>query len=91
MNLSVIIPAFNEAGYLPSTLDSVQRASEHLRGRVDVDVEVIVVDNNSTDETSAIAKARGATVVRETEQGIGRGAQSWGERCPKRCAGVRGR
>lgn len=72
MNLSVIIPAFNEAGYLPSTLDSVQRASEHLRDRTGVDVEVIVVDNNSTDETAAVAEGMGATVVRETVQGIGR-------------------
>ncbi len=29
--LTVIIPAFKEAGYLPSTLDSIQRASEYLR------------------------------------------------------------
>ena len=72
MKLSIIIPAFNEAGYLPSTLDSIQRASAHLRGRADVDVEVIVVDNNSTDETAAVAEAMGATVVRETVQGIGR-------------------
>ena len=71
MNLSVIIPAFNEAGYLPSTLDSIQRASAHLRDRTGVDVEVIVVDNNSTDETAAVAEAMGATVVRETVQGIG--------------------
>ena len=72
MNLSVIIPAFNEAGYLPSTLDSIQRASEHLRSKSGVDVEVIVVDNNSTDDTGAIAEAMGATVVREPVQGIGR-------------------
>ena len=72
MNLSVIIPAFNEADYLPSTLDSIQRASERLRDRADVEVEVIVVDNNSTDETAAVAEAMGATVVRETVQGIGR-------------------
>ena len=72
MNLSVIIPAFNEADYLPSTLDSIQRASEHLRSRADVDVEVIVVDNNSTDDTAAVAEAMGATVVGEPVQGIGR-------------------
>ena len=53
MNLSVIIPAFNEVDYLPFTLDSVQLASEHLRDRAGVDVEVIVVDNNSTDGTAA--------------------------------------
>ena len=72
MNLSVIIPAFNEADYLPATLESIQRASEHLQAQADVDVEVIVVDNNSTDDTATIAGAMGARVVHESVQGIGR-------------------
>ncbi len=72
MNLSVIIPAFNEADYLPPTLDAIQRASAHLRSRAGVGVEVIVVDNNSTDDTAAIAEAMGAIVVGEPVQGIGR-------------------
>ncbi len=72
MNLSVIIPALNEADYLPATLESIRRASERLRSRIDVGVEVIVVDNNSTDGTAAIAEAMGATVVVEPVQGIGR-------------------
>ena len=72
MNLSVIIPAFNEADYLPSTLVSIQRASAHLRDRADIDVEVVVVDNNSTDDTAAIAEDMGAVVVCEPVQGIGR-------------------
>ena len=72
MNLSVIIPAFNEADYLLSTLDSIQHAYEQLRDRADVDVEVIVVDNNSTDDTAAIAEDMGAVVVCEPVQGIGR-------------------
>ena len=72
MNLSVIIPAFNEVDYLPATLDSIRRASEYVRARADVGVEVIVVDNNSTDETAAVAETMGATVVAEPVQGIGR-------------------
>ena len=72
MNLSIIIPAFNEASYLPATLESIRRASEHLHDWSDVDVEVIVVDNNSTGETGAIAEAMGTTVVCEPVQGIGR-------------------
>ena len=35
-------------------------------------MEVIVVDNNSTDETATVAEDMGATVVREPVQGIGR-------------------
>ena len=72
MNISVIIPAFNEADYLPATLESIQQASEYLQARADVDVEVIVVDNNSTDDTAAIAGAMGARAVHESVQGIGR-------------------
>ena len=72
MDLSIIIPAFNEASYLMATLDSIQRASAHLRSRSDVDVEVIVVDNNSTGDTAAIAEDMGAVVVCEPVQGIGR-------------------
>ena len=72
MNLSVIIPAFNEADYLPATLESIQQTSEHLKARADVDVEVIVVDNNSTDDTAEIAESTGARVVRESVQSIGR-------------------
>ena len=44
----------------------------HLRDRADVDVELIVVDNNSTDGTVEVAEAMGATVVGEPVQGIGR-------------------
>ena len=71
MDISVIIPAFNEARYLPGTLESIQRASEHLRSKAEVDVEVIVVDNNSTDETAMVAEDMGATVIQEPVQGIG--------------------
>ena len=72
MNLALIIPAFNEADYLPATLDALQAAAGHLRSRTDAEVEVIAVDNNSTDETAAIARGRGATVVAEPVQGIAR-------------------
>ena len=72
MDLSIIIPAFNEARYLPGTLESIQRSSEHLRAKTEVGVELIVVDNNSTDETASVAEDAGATVVPEPVQGIGR-------------------
>ena len=82
MEISVIIPAFNEARYLPGTLESIRRASEHLQMMSDVDVEVIVVDNNSTDETATVARDIGATVVPEPVQGHWQGAQPRGKRCP---------
>jgi len=47
--VSVVVPAYNAAATLPSTLQSLRRQS--LR-----DFEAIVVDDGSTDDTSAVAR-----------------------------------
>jgi glycosyltransferase involved in cell wall biosynthesis len=52
----VIIPAFNEAATLPAVLKSLDR---HLP-----DVDVVVVDDGSTDGTAEVARRGGATVLR---------------------------
>lgn len=57
--ISVIIPAHNEAEYLPYTLRSVLIAMQ----QVEPDVEVIVVDDASTDATATIAAETGAKVI----------------------------
>jgi glycosyltransferase involved in cell wall biosynthesis len=64
MKVSVVIPTFNEAKYLPATLDSIRRLSRQPD-------EVLVLDSNSTDKTRAIAKKYGARVVTEKKRGIG--------------------
>jgi glycosyltransferase involved in cell wall biosynthesis len=51
LDFSVVVPAYNEALYLESTLQSVR--NQDFGGSV----ELIVVDNNSDDETSQIARA----------------------------------
>lgn len=66
---SIIIPAFNEAAYLGSTLASVKNAQSCLADR---NGEIIVVDNNSTDETAKIAESFGVTVVFEPVNQISR-------------------
>ncbi len=66
---SVIIPAFNEEELLPRTLASVSNAMESLEAWTG---ELIVVDNNSTDGTAAVARARGARVVFEPVNQISR-------------------
>ncbi|WP_347245038.1 glycosyltransferase family 2 protein [Thermogutta sp.] len=58
--MTVIIPALNEAASLPLVLRDLPKV-----GRV------IVVDNNSTDGTAAVASALGATVVVEPVRGYG--------------------
>ncbi|HYP43848.1 MAG TPA: glycosyltransferase family A protein [Propionibacteriaceae bacterium] len=64
MRLSVVIPAFNEAGFLSAALESLRQ--QDFRGGF----EVIVVDNNSTDDTAAIARQYGARVVHEAQPGV---------------------
>lgn len=56
LNLSVVIPAKNEATSLPSLL----RALTDLQSRV---FEVIVVNDGSTDDTATVAESAGARVV----------------------------
>jgi glycosyltransferase involved in cell wall biosynthesis len=68
MVISVVIPAFNEEAYLPATLSS-------LRAAISVcscGVELIVVDNDSSDRTANVARSFGATVVHETVHNIAR-------------------
>src|SRR5882724_10016787 len=59
MKFSVIIPAYNEAEYLPRLLDSIEVAKYNYSGGTEA-VEVIVADNCSTDRTAEVAAARGA-------------------------------
>ena len=75
---SVIIPAYNEAEWLPITLAFLQRsmASFSMPG------EIIVVDNNSTDKTEQIAKRFNARVIFEPVNQISR-ARNAGARIAK--------
>lgn len=60
---TVIIPAWNEAKYLPATLRALERQSYAPK-------EVIVVDNMSRDHTGEIARAWGATVLLCEKKGV---------------------
>jgi len=63
-HFSIVIPAYNEEFYLKDCLLSLAR--QDFPGSV----EIIVVDNNSTDRTAALARAAGATVVFEPIPGV---------------------
>src|SRR6516162_8680398 len=58
-SVSFIIPAYNEAQLLGSTLSAIEQAARALR----LTFEVIVVDDASVDRTPAVARAHGARVV----------------------------
>ena len=72
MKVTIIVTAFNEEAYLAHTLDSVRAAANHLCARSDADVDIIVVDNDSEDETAAVARNKGARVVHEPVRNIAR-------------------
>ncbi len=59
--IKVIIPAYNEAGSIGHVIKDIPEFIE----------EVIVISNNSTDATEQVAKAAGATVLKEPRKGYG--------------------
>ena len=71
VNISVIIPAFNEEKLLPATLRSINAARAAFTA-LGWSSEVVVCDNNSTDRTADFARAAGARVVFEPVNQISR-------------------
>ncbi|MBN2054046.1 glycosyltransferase family 2 protein [bacterium] len=60
--ISVVIPCYNEEA-------GVQKVISLMPDFID---EILVVDNNSSDRTGAVAESLGARVIREERQGYGR-------------------
>lgn len=71
MKLSVIIPVYNEAKRIESCLQSLFAALQST-DRPNLAAEVIVVDNNSTDNTAELARRAAAQVVFEPFNQIAR-------------------
>ncbi len=70
--ISVVIPAFNEERYIQKTLLALQRQTFDRNS-----IEIIVVNNASTDNTAALAREGGADVViDEPRQGTNRARQT---------------
>jgi glycosyltransferase involved in cell wall biosynthesis len=65
----VVVPALNEAESLPATLDEVRA---HAAG-----VDLLVVDDGSTDGTAGVCRARGVRVLRHAVNlGVGAALQT---------------
>lgn len=64
LSVSIVVPAFNEGEALRECLEAIQKQAVRP-------FEVIVVDNNSKDDTVAIAQSFPfVRVIRETRQGV---------------------
>ena len=68
MKVSFVIPALNEEGVVGKTIKSIP--TEEIK-EAGYDVEIIVINNNSTDNTEQEAREAGATVFLETNRGYG--------------------
>ncbi len=66
LSVSVVIPCFNEEHGIAAVLRQIPRFVD----------QIVVVDNNSTDETGKIAAEMGAEVVFETKKGYGNAYQA---------------
>lgn len=59
--IKLIIPAFNEENSIAKVINDIPKIVD----------EIIVIDNNSTDETAKNAEKAGATVLKEVKKGYG--------------------
>jgi glycosyltransferase involved in cell wall biosynthesis len=66
VQISVVIPAYNEEKYIGRTLEAARAALATIS-----EAEIIVVDNESTDSTQEIAESFGARIVKEHKHNIG--------------------
>ena len=77
---AIIIPAYNEEAYLADTLEATRSA---MTGQI-LSGELIVVDNNSSDSTTEVAKNNGADrVVFEPHNQIARARNAGAEAVPE--------
>jgi glycosyltransferase involved in cell wall biosynthesis len=63
VRVSFIVPAFNEAATIGEVLKRI--------AALDLDAQVVVVDDGSTDATAEIAERSGAEVIRQPHRGKG--------------------
>ncbi len=67
-NLSVIIPAYNEQNFIGNTIKRAIKSCQEAQ----IDFEIIVVNDASTDETAIIAEKNGANVINVHNRNIGK-------------------
>jgi glycosyltransferase involved in cell wall biosynthesis len=76
MKLSVVVPSYNEARTILQVIDAVSRVDLSSPLGMDIDLEIIVVDDGSTDGTRRLLESCGArpdvrVILHECNQGKG--------------------
>jgi glycosyltransferase involved in cell wall biosynthesis len=69
--LSVVIPAFNEARYIGTLLERIRRVD---LSRFNCTIDVIVVDDGSSDDTASVARSVPGITVDALDRNRGKGA-----------------
>jgi dolichyl-phosphate beta-glucosyltransferase len=72
MLLSLIVPAWQQQDGIPGLADGVRQ----VRRSLPYPVEVVVVDDGSTDRTAELAEAAGFRVIRQAHRGRGSAARA---------------
>ena len=67
--VSIVLTALNEVETVGKVIDEIPVEELEIKG---YQIEIIVVDNGSTDKTAEIAAAQGAKVISEPNRGKGR-------------------
>jgi glycosyltransferase involved in cell wall biosynthesis len=62
--ISFIVPCYNEEQYIRDCIKSIKKAASNIN------YEIIVIDNNCTDNTSEIARDEDVIVVTEDRKGV---------------------
>ncbi len=65
MKISIIIPVYNEEKLIGNTLKSIMKAKNKFELKPENELEVVIVDNNSTDKSVEICKKFDVVIVRE--------------------------
>lgn len=65
--ISFVVPAYNEENFIADCIFSIKK--DVYSGKIRIPYEILVVDNNSTDHTAEVARAYGATVIKELRKG----------------------
>src|SRR2546430_1510014 len=66
--ITVLIPCYNEAEAIESV---IKKFPKDRLARYGFELDVLVIDNNSTDGTAEVARAAGARVIHEPRRGKG--------------------